>query len=632
MESTANRYSQQRRYVDSDRDMISAAIKNKAKMQEGRTQSNYLEDKSLQSNIDHEITMRDGINKFLAATQLNTKQALGASKNLITCNTRIMTWMSMLQKQHEVCCRQEYNKKPSKQDNEWAFEPCKSKLSLSEIKIPLQWKNVDVTTLNKENIENHTYSLFCVLKLGSEVLDTGLIYDIDKALKIVTFDDVITFNSEVDSKFILEIQVYCAISSTDSHLKGNQHKSNRRKFGKSDKDDANSQLSSNSYKYYVIGHAYLNQSNASKEPQTHILYEGAPSGLSASSTSASAPFDLPTTGAFSCRLYIKPNCSGEEIIKDYINVQLTVEGMPAWIRFWCCLRQIYIYGWMFSEDEEKNQPTKVAFELTKDSKIERAPRLRMRRLNSLLLSNVLWNGKLEEVFLSAESKDDRDRWMEAISQAIANIKAWGDHCRSTEKIVQPTHQSKLFKSIRSYGDITSSAEKQEIDSCDSNIKRDSANSVNDPAKKLEAPPRKTRVRVRQHVSVEVIRDDMPESGIERAVGRPREECRGDVRTSNVRTRRPITTRNDGSYSDSQHRRRIISEKKEYREVHLASHGCHQKRSFDECSSPRRIVASPRYDAKVNADDKRPRLIVPKGTPRKYHAVPPKASLSELENI
>ena len=46
-------------------------------------------------------------------------------------------------------------------------------------------------------------------------------------------------------------------------------------------------------------------------------------------------------------------------------LQLTVEGMPAWIRFWCCLRQIYIYGWMFAEDEEKNLPTKVAFELTK---------------------------------------------------------------------------------------------------------------------------------------------------------------------------------------------------------------------------------------------------------------------------
>ena len=52
--------------------------------------------------IDHEITMRDGINKLLAATQLHSKQALGASKNLVTCNTRIMTWMSMLQKQHEV--------------------------------------------------------------------------------------------------------------------------------------------------------------------------------------------------------------------------------------------------------------------------------------------------------------------------------------------------------------------------------------------------------------------------------------------------------------------------------------------------------------------------------------------------
>lgn len=75
-------------------------------------------------------------------------------------------------------------------------------------------------------------------------------------------------------------------------------------------------------KFYVIGYAYLNQSNASEESQTHILYEGAPAGLSASTPSTSAPFELPTAGAFSCRLCVKPNCSGEEIIKDYINVQV----------------------------------------------------------------------------------------------------------------------------------------------------------------------------------------------------------------------------------------------------------------------------------------------------------------------
>lgn len=74
----------------------------------------------MQSKIDHEITMRDGINKLLSATQLNAKQALGASKNLVTCNTRIMTWMSMLQKQHEVNCRQDYHMKDkiSKRDDD----------------------------------------------------------------------------------------------------------------------------------------------------------------------------------------------------------------------------------------------------------------------------------------------------------------------------------------------------------------------------------------------------------------------------------------------------------------------------------------------------------------------------------
>lgn len=259
----------------------------------------------------------------------------------------------------------------------------------------------------------------------------------------------------------------------------------------------------------------------------------------------------------------------------------------------------------------------------------------MRRLNSLLLSNVLWNGKLEEIFLSAESKEDRNRWMEAISQAIVNIKAWGDLCRSTEKIVQPTHQSKLFKSIRSYGDMTSVVGKRESDNS-YKIKQNGAteDNINRTAK---VSPKKTRVRVRQHVSVEVIPGDTSVSNAKSSFDRHNnvreERSREDKKLPKMRGCQQITPRHDSPHlPDSQRHRRMIVEKRESKTAYLASNAYHQKRSFDECSSPRATTTPYRITKPTPREDKRPKLVMQNGTPRKQRIVARKASWSELENI
>lgn len=263
----------------------------------------------------------------------------------------------------------------------------------------------------------------------------------------------------------------------------------------------------------------------------------------------------------------------------------------------------------------------------------------MRRLNSLLLSNVLWNGKLEEIFLSAESKEDRNRWMKAISQAIANIKAWGDLCRSTEKIVQPTHQSKLFKSIRSYGDVTSVSEKQESDNLHT-IKQNSATDANNinnyNNKTTKVSPKKTRVRVRQHVSVEIIPADKSDSNFISTSDRPHhireERHREDKKSSNMRVCQQITPSHDSRLPDSHRHRRMIAERREHKTAHLPCSAYNQKRSFDECSSPR-ATASPHHVIKATPrEDKRPKLVAQNGTPRRQKLVARKASWSELENI
>lgn len=56
-----------------------------------------LDDSAIQEKIDHEIRMREGTVKLLAACH-EEAQALEASKNMQTINSRILALMSLLQR------------------------------------------------------------------------------------------------------------------------------------------------------------------------------------------------------------------------------------------------------------------------------------------------------------------------------------------------------------------------------------------------------------------------------------------------------------------------------------------------------------------------------------------------------
>lgn len=57
----------------------------------------FLQDHDLQQKIDHEIKMREGTTKLLAASK-HPAQLLEAARNLLTSNHRIMAYMTELQK------------------------------------------------------------------------------------------------------------------------------------------------------------------------------------------------------------------------------------------------------------------------------------------------------------------------------------------------------------------------------------------------------------------------------------------------------------------------------------------------------------------------------------------------------
>ena len=82
--------------------------------------------------------------------------------------------------------------------------------------------------------------------------------------------------------------------------------------------------------------------------------------------------------------------------------------------------------------------------------VDNAPRLTMRRPNTLLVKDHETD---QELYLSFESKEERDRWSVVLRQAILDLKIWKD---STNYII-PKQSSKFYnteENISSYSRST----------------------------------------------------------------------------------------------------------------------------------------------------------------------------------
>lgn len=95
-------------------------------------------------------------------------------------------------------------------------------LSISELRIPLMWRDVDHF---KGRGDYRRYAIFCLLKINSQIYDTQLISAVDRDMTDVNFDDIIVFH-DVEHDFELTLEVYSCVyleefslSSTPRKLK-----------------------------------------------------------------------------------------------------------------------------------------------------------------------------------------------------------------------------------------------------------------------------------------------------------------------------------------------------------------------------------------------------------------------------
>lgn len=267
-------------------------------------------------------------------------------------------------------------------------------LTISELRIPLMWRDVDHF---KGRGDYKRFAIFCLLKVDSQIYDTQLISDVDRNVTDVIFDDVIQFN-HVDHNFELTLEVYSCVyleqfsfSSTPRKLKEKLSNSVGKAMGRrlatqmvSTNFTKELQAYDKSYRFAMIASAILRLDDASHSVKTYDLVLVTPSAhhrqshnpnyyqsnygiMSAnlynsplssnnnnninsiynptSNTKDVYKNTLPLFGHFCCSLQVRPDVFN----KSYKTGYLRVANMTASAVHWGLLRNFALHLWPVDE-------------------------------------------------------------------------------------------------------------------------------------------------------------------------------------------------------------------------------------------------------------------------------------------
>ncbi|XP_043332800.1 rhotekin-2 isoform X1 [Cervus canadensis] len=388
------------------------------------------QDCSIQEKIDLEIRIREGIWKLLSlSTQKG--QILQAVKNLMVCNARIMAYTLELQKLEEQIANQAGKCEENFESKERTA--CRGKIAISDVRIPLMWKDSDHFS-NKERSQH--YAIFCLFKMGAEVFDTEMVI-VDKTITDICFENVTIFN-EAGPDFQIKVEVYscCAEESSITNtskklakkLKTSISKATGKKISSVLQEDHEMCLSFSSAiygaKYNLLAHTTLSLESAEDSFKTH--------NLSVNGNEESS-FWLPLYGNMCCRLVAQPTCMAENVFAGFLNKQQMVGGLIHWRRLYCVLRGGKLYCFYTPEEIEAKVEPALIVSINKETRIRAVDKDKTKRIHNFSVINPVAGQAVTHIF-SADNREDLQKWMEAFWQHFFDLSQWKHCCEELMKI------------------------------------------------------------------------------------------------------------------------------------------------------------------------------------------------------
>ncbi|KAK1893177.1 Rhotekin [Dissostichus eleginoides] len=390
-----------------------------------------INDSDIQKKIDHEIRMRDGACKLLAACS-QKDQALEASKSLQTCSTRIMAYMTELQRMKEAQIMQKVTRRSSDAGPMDDRHPCKGKVAISDLRIPLMWKD---TEYFKNKGELHRCAVFCLVQLGGEIFDTDMVI-VDRTLTDICFDNTIVFCCSEDD--------YSAGSTPRklaSKLSSSLGRSAGKKFRAAMEPGPCSPVGNGGAtplllpvpsvpgpKYHLLAHTTMSLSHIQDSFRTHDL---------TISGNEECSYWLPLYGSMCCRFAAQPHCMTRQMMSGCLKVKQLGGEPQSWTKVYGVLKGTSLFCYLRQEDVEANVEPAFTIAINKETRIRASEKDPQSKVQNICISNQ-YGGEEVTHTLTSDSREDTHRWMEAFWQHFYDMSQWKQCCDDLMKIELPS--------------------------------------------------------------------------------------------------------------------------------------------------------------------------------------------------
>jgi len=316
------------------------------------------------------------------------------------------------------------------------FVPSKGSVTLSEIRLPLK---ADFVCSTAQKPDAATYSFLIILKAGAENMVATPLASTATSLNgdALVFSTTYTLE-DVSNDFEISIEVYSLVQKKDPSVPDKKKKA---------------------YKSKAITPKRLLTSRTTKGT-LHSSVMASPGGLHAVRTSNfilvgsytlslssvgntkfpldKVPFLSPLEGHIYLKIKCQVNSSVEE--KGFLTIFEDVSGFGAWHRRWCILSGNCISYWTYPDDEKRKNPIgRINLANCTSRQIEPANREFCARRNTFELITVRPQREddretlvsqcrdtlcVTKHWLSADTKEERDLWMQKLNQVLVDIRLW----------------------------------------------------------------------------------------------------------------------------------------------------------------------------------------------------------------
>uniref|UniRef100_A0A8C5IMP6 Anillin n=1 Tax=Junco hyemalis TaxID=40217 RepID=A0A8C5IMP6_JUNHY len=347
-----------------------------------------------------------------------------------------------------------HNKKNKAASTSAEFAPSRGSVSISEMRLPLKADFV-CGTAQKPEAGNYYYVI--ILRSGAENMVATPLASTASSLNgdALTFTTTFTMH-DVSNDFEINIEVYSWVqrkegTSTDKRKKTNKSKvitpkrlltsitskSNLLTPAMASPGGPNAIRSTN---FILVGSHKLSLSSVgnNKFALDKINFEGEEKELLGFMFQDKVPFLSPLEG----HIYLKLKCQVDSLVeeKGFLTMFEDVSGFGAWHRRWCVLSGNCISYWTYPDDEKRKHPLgRINLANCTNHQIEPANREFCARPNTFELITVRPQREddretlvsqcrdtlcVTKNWLSADTKEERNLWMQKLNQVLIDLRMW----------------------------------------------------------------------------------------------------------------------------------------------------------------------------------------------------------------